>query len=124
MEWKMSFLHTMTGPDFLGLYFVWFLITWIGMLLVRHRVCDNWLTTLTGLALFEGLGVARYFVGTAHGMEKWDFMFIMMFVGALFFAIRAEHLKQGSNGGWSSCGGGGGCGGGGCGGGGCGGCGG
>ena len=124
MEWKVSFLHTMAGPEFLGLYFIWFLITWIAMLFVRHRLSDTWFTSMAGLALFEGLGLARYFVGKAHGLERWEFLFLMMLVGALFFLVRAEHLKQGSSTGWggSSCGGGG-CGGGGCGGGGCGGCG-
>lgn len=120
----MSFLETMQGPDFLVLYLVWFGLTWIGMLVVRHKITDTPWTSLGGMLAFEGLGVARFLVGSAHGMHKWDFLFMMMGVGALFFVLRAEHFKSGSDGGWGvgSCGGGG-CGGGGCGGGGCGGCG-
>jgi hypothetical protein len=117
----MNFLYTMTGPSFLGLYCIWFLVTWIGTLFVR-RVSDTVLTSLGGLALYEGLGLVRYFVGKSHGLEKWNNLFLMMIIGALFFVVRSEHLNQGSNSGWGGCGGGG-CGGGGCGGGGCGGCG-
>lgn len=120
----MSFLHTMSGPDFLQLYFGWFLVTWIGMLIVRHRISDSSLTSLGGLILFEALGAARYLDGAAHGMTKWSFLGLMMVIGGFFFVLRAENFSQGSSSGCggSSCGGGG-CGGGGCGGGGCGGCG-
>ena len=117
----MSFLHTMAGPDFLGLYLVWFLFTWLSMLTVRHKLLDSPITTVTGLGLFEGLGVARYVVGNQYGMHKWDYLIGMMLVGALFFLVRSEHMNNGSTGSGGSCGGG--CGGGGCGGGGCGGCG-
>ena len=119
----MSFLHTMSGPDFLKLYFGWFLVTWIGMLIVRHRISDTSLTSVGGLFLFEALGAARYFAGKAYGMEKWTFLEIMMIVGGFFFILRAENFNQGSSSGCGSTTGGGGCGGGGCGGGGCGGCG-
>jgi len=119
----VSFLHTMSGPDFLKLYFGWFLVTWIGMLIVRHRISDTSLTSVGGLFLFEALGAARYFAGKAHGMEKWTFLEIMMIVGGFFFILRAENFNQGSSSGCGSTTGGGGCGGGGCGGGGCGGCG-
>ena len=114
----------MTGPEFLFLYIVWFLTTWLGMLIIRHRVADTWATTLTGLVCFEAVGVARYIIGSAQGMHKWEFLFLIMGVGALFFVVRAENFSNGSGGSWTSSGcGGGGCGGGGCGGGGCGGCG-
>jgi hypothetical protein len=122
MAHPMNFLETMRGPEFLALYFVWFILTWGCMLLVRHKVVDCIWTSLGGLALFEGLGVTRYIVGEAHGMHKWDFLFAMMFIGALFFLARTDSFTSGSGSGWGSCGGGG-CGGGGCGGGGCGGCG-
>src|SRR5437899_457443 len=112
----------MPGPDFLGLYLVWLLVTWVGMLIVRHHVADTWATSLGGLLLFEGLGAVRYFLGSAHGMHNWEFMSIMMVVGVFFFILRADNFSNGSGSGWGSCGGGG-CGGGGCGGGGCGGCG-
>ena len=118
----MNFLETMRGPEFLAVYGGWFVVTWIGMLIVRHKVSDGWWTTLGGLLAFESVGFARYLIGTAHGLHKWDFLFLMMIVGALFFLARTDHFSSGSNGSWSSCGGGG-CGGGGCGGGGCGGCG-
>ena len=118
----MSFLHTMPGPDFLALYVFWFLFTWIGMLIFRHKVLDSPITTITGFGLFEGLGVARYIVGSEYGMHNWDHLIAMMVVGAVFFVVRSEHMKTGSSGSGGSCGGGG-CGGGGCGGGGCGGCG-
>jgi hypothetical protein len=119
----MNFLETMRGPAFLGLYFGWFILTWGGMLLVRHKVADSVWTSLGGLVLFESVGVTRYLVGEAHGLHKWGFLFAMMIIGALFFLARTDSVRSGS-GGWggSSCGGGG-CGGGGCGGGGCGGCG-
>jgi uncharacterized membrane protein YgcG len=118
----MRFLETMRGPDFLVLYLVWFALTWIGMLVVRHRLSNTMWTSLGGLLVFEGLGAARYLVGEAHGMHNWDFLFMMMGIGALFFVMRAQ--KSGSDGGSGIGGcGGGGCGGGGCGGGGCGGCG-
>lgn len=120
----MSFLKTMQGPDFLVLYLVWFGLTWISMLVLRHKVSDTLLTSLSGLLAFEGLGVARFLVGSANGMHKWDFLFLMMGVGALFFVLRAENFESGSDGGSGvDSFGGGGCGGGGCGGGGCGGCG-
>src|SRR5262249_37020441 len=100
-------------------YAGWFLVTWIAMLIVRHRVADTTTTTVIGLVCFEAVGVAGYIIGTAQGMHKWDFMFAMMIIGGLFFLVRAENLSSGSGG--AGCGGG--CGGGGCGGGGCGGCG-
>src|SRR5262245_12946992 len=75
------FLYTMPGPDFLLLYLVWFLVLWVTVLLVRHAGFDTPLTTIGGLLAFEGLGAARYFVGSAHGMHKWTFLFLMMIVG-------------------------------------------
>jgi hypothetical protein len=118
----MNFLGTMPGPEFLGVYLGWFALTWFGMLFVRHKVADTVWTTLGGWMCFEGLGIARFLIGRAHGMHNWEFLFGMMAIGTFFFLLRAEHLKGGSDGSWFSCGGGG-CGGGGCGGGGCGGCG-
>ena len=120
----MTFLETMRGDKFLVLYLVWLVVTWIGMLIVRHKVSDSIWTSGGGLFAFESLGVVRYYIGRAHGMHNWDYLFMMMGIGALFFLLRAENFKSGSDGGWgyTSCGGGG-CGGGGCGGGGCGGCG-
>jgi len=116
----MSFLHTMNVPDFLTLYFVWFLVLWIAVLVVRKAGHDTPFTSVCGILLFEGLGAARYIDGSAHGLHRWDILFVMMAFGWLPFVLRARHFDQGGSG---SCSGGGGCGGGGCGGGGCGGCG-
>ena len=121
-------LDTMKGPDFLKLYFVWFLATWIGVLMLRKHGFDTPSTTIVGVVLFEALGVGRYLLGSAHGMHNWLFLFLMMGGGMFFFVLRAHHFDQSGGGGWSGCSSGGGCGssscgGGGCGGGGCGGCG-
>ena len=120
----MNFLETMRGEKFLLFYFFWFILTWFGMLTVRYKVSDTIWTSLGGLLAFESVGAARYLIGSAQGMHKWEFLIMMMGFGALFFLARSENSASGSNGSWggSSCGGGG-CGGGGCGGGGCGGCG-
>ena len=131
------FLHTLRGPDFLLLFWVWFLVTFCSVLLWRWRVADSPLVSLIGLLGFEALGVARMIDGSAHGLHKWGFLILMMVAGGIAFFIRAKHFKTGggdgncSGGSWwssgcssgsSGCGssGGGGCGGGG---GGCGGCG-
>ena len=126
-----NFLHTLRGPDFLLLFWVWFLVTFGGTLLLRWRGRDTPLTTILGLLCFEALGVARMIDGSAHGLHKWEFLILMMVIGGICFFIRANNFQFGggngscSGGSWwssgSSCsGGGGGCGGGG---GGCGGCG-
>jgi hypothetical protein len=126
-----SFLHTMRGPDFLLLYFVWFIVTFGGVLLLRWNGHDSPLTTVAGLLLYELLGVLRIISGSAHGMHKWEFLILMMVIGAVVFVVRIKlNQSSGDGGHWwssssggSSCssgGGGAGCGGGG---GGCGGCG-
>ena len=122
----LRFLHTMRGPDFLVLYAVWFVILFAAVLILRHTGFDNGFTTLGGLTLFLGLGIARIAVGTAHGMHNWSYLIMMMIFGAIFFLARLEQVSgsdSSSNSWWSSCSTGGGCGSGGCGGGGCGGCG-
>jgi hypothetical protein len=134
----LDFLHTMKGPDFLGLFFVWFLVTFLTVVTLRAAGYDDYRVTAAGLACFEALGVARIVVGSFHGMGKWGFLIAMMGIGALCFFIRAKHFEgtgggSGDGGGgdtggtwWSSdSGGSGSSGGGGCGGGGsgCGGCG-
>ena len=120
----MDFLETMRGHPFLLVYLGWFLVTWIGMLVVRYKVADTIWTSIGGLLAFESLGGVRYLIGSADGMHQWEFMFMMMIIGGVFFLARVDNSASGSNGGWSGSGcGGGGCGGGGCGGGGCGGCG-
>jgi uncharacterized membrane protein YgcG len=123
-----DFLHTMRGPDFLLLYFIWFIVTFGTVLLFRWRGKDTPLVTLGGLACYELLGLVRIIVGSMHGMQKWDFLILMMVIGGVIFLIRASfNQSNGDGGSWwssncssgSSCGGGGGCGSGG----GCGGCG-
>ncbi|HEY5704112.1 MAG TPA: hypothetical protein VIS96_00895 [Terrimicrobiaceae bacterium] len=115
-----DFLGTMKGPEFVALYVVWFLLLFGAVLLLRRWGFDTRVTTLTGFVLFEGLGVARYLIGSANGMQNWGFMAPMMIVGGVMFFTRGSS----SNGGALSSDSGGGCGSdGGCGGGGCGGCG-
>jgi hypothetical protein len=121
-----EFLQTLPGPEFLAVYLVWFGLTFGTVLALRAKGYDNALTTLGGLALFLGLGVVRIAVGSAHGLESWNYLILMMALGTVCFFARARKVSSGdssSGSGWSSCSTGGGCGGAGCGGGGCGGCG-
>ncbi len=122
-----DFLPTIKGPDFLFLYALWFAALFVAVLMLRSAGHDTPLVSGVGLALFEGLGVARYLVGSAQGMHRWEYLGVMMLVGGSCFVLRVESFKgSGGSGGScgggsiSSCSGGGGCGGGG---GGCGGCG-
>src|SRR5262245_38711294 len=109
-----SFLHTMKGPDFLWLFVCWFALSFATVLILRWRGQDTPFTTAGGILCFEALGVVRIIVGSAHGMHKWDYLILMMIVGAIAFLIRAEHFKGSGKSGssWWSCGDGG-CGGGG-----------
>lgn len=123
-----DFLHTMRGPEFLFVYAFWFAAVFVVVLALRKMGHDTPIVSGLGLVAFELLGVTRYLVGSAHGMHRWDMLWMMMFVGGCCFVFRAESFNGsgrsgGSCGGGfsiSSCSGGGGCGGGG---GGCGGCG-
>lgn len=128
----MEFLGTMSGPDFLVLFLVWFAFTYGAVLVCRAGGMDSPMLTLGGIALFEALAVVRFIAGIQHGMHRWNIMFIMMIVGGIIFAIRKGDIHSagggsagagssgcGSSGSSSSCGGGGSS----CGGGGCGGCG-
>lgn len=126
-------LETLRGPEFLLVYGFWFLACWSGLLFLRSCGFDRPLTTVLVLSAFEALGIARFLIGSAAGLHRWTFLFLMMGIGALFFLIRVRRsdgqIRGTSNSTSSSSfvdssiGGGGGCGGGGCGGGGCGGCG-
>ena len=109
-----SFLHTMKGPEFLGLFAGWFAVTFVTVLILRSCGRDTPLTTIVGLGCFELLGVARILVGSARGMHRWEFLFVMMVFGGVVFFLRAEHFESSRGLGGSSTG----CGGGGCGGGG------
>jgi uncharacterized membrane protein YgcG len=123
-----DFLQNMPGEEFLVFYGLWLLALWVTVLILRSKGLDTALLTVSAIASFEIPGIIRYFVGSAHGMHKWGFMFIMMVAGTLAFILRAHHFDNMGGGGWSSgcsscsSSGGGGCGSG-CGGGGCGGCG-
>jgi hypothetical protein len=123
-------LETLRGPEFLVVYAVWFFVCWSGLLFLRSCGLDRPLTTILALALFEALGLARFLIGSAMGLHRWTFLFLMMGIGALFFLTRARRADGGTRDTSSATSsfvdssvGGGGCGGGGCGGGGCGGCG-
>src|SRR5690242_702365 len=89
-----DFFHTMKGEDFLLLYAVWLLVLWAGVLLLRFGGKDHPVTTLTGWALFEGMGGLRYLIGSAHGMQRWEFLVLMMIFGSLFFIVRAHHFEN------------------------------
>jgi hypothetical protein len=115
-----DFLGTMKGPEFLVLYFVWFLLLFGAVFLLRRWGFDTPWTTRIGVLLFEALGIARFVIGSAQGMHMWAIMFTMMALGPFAFWVRGGD----SNGGGFHFDVGGGCGSdGGCGGGGCGGCG-
>ena len=115
MNCVLAIFNFINGPDFLVCYVVWFLVTWIGMLICRSKGHDTPMTTAIGLALFELVGLFRMWEGTAHGMHKWNGLVTMMTFGAFFFILRASSSGDGSDGGgfWSSCSGSSGCGGGG-----------
>jgi hypothetical protein len=125
-----DFLHTMKGPDFLWLFVGWFVAVRLTVAGLRAGGFDTAATTFLGLLCFEALGFARIVVGSSHGLHKWEFLYLLMFVGGVIFFVRARHLNSDtSDREWFSSSGsscssgsssGGGCGGGG---GGCGGCG-
>ena len=121
----IHWLRVMEGPEFLVVFSVWFLLTWVLVLVLRQHGFDTPLLNVGGFALFEALGIARYVLSEPAGMEDWGFMVLMMLFGGLCFFLRARHFKQGGkDSGSSGCFSAGGCGSGGsCGGGGCGGCG-
>src|SRR5579862_9459788 len=118
-------LEFIKGPEFLAIYGAWWLIVFIGVLLLRRKGYEHGVTAAWGLAMFLGVGLFRIVDGESHGMHRWGFLVLMMFVGAVLLSVRAESGGDGTSWGGSgcssSCGGGGGSGGG-CGGG-CGGCG-
>ncbi|HEV8541368.1 MAG TPA: hypothetical protein VGR78_03160, partial [Verrucomicrobiae bacterium] len=49
-------LLTIKGPEFLGLYFGWFVLTFSTVLLLRKKLADSPLVTVGGLLAFELLG--------------------------------------------------------------------
>ena len=113
----LDFLRTMTGPEFLVLYFVWFVLVFGAVLLLRRWGFDNPVTTVVGLVVFAGLGIARYAIGSEAGMKSWDGLITMTILGSVVFVTRWGDSNGGglsSDGG--GCGSGAGCGGGGCGG--------
>jgi uncharacterized membrane protein YgcG len=118
---SFDFLRTMTGPEFLVLFLVWFLLLFGAVLLLRRWGFDTPLTTFTGFALFESLGLARFVIGSTNDMHNWEYLLIMMPLGGVIFFARGANSSGGgfdgdSEGGCGSDGGGGGGGCGGCGG--------
>jgi uncharacterized membrane protein YgcG len=135
-----DFLGTMKGPEFLGLFIFWFFLMWGSLLFLRYRGFDTPVVTVGCLLIFEGLGVARIWIGSEAELHHWTILIVMMFIGPWFFVIRLEQLQEfarnsrnnnnscsagggcsssgssGGSGSGSGCGGGGSCGGGGCGG--------
>jgi len=109
-----DFLPALSGPDFLLLYFVWFVVMYGTVLLFRWSGKDTPMVTLCGIAGYELLGVLRIIIGSLYGKENWGFLILMMVIGGIIFLLRASHLQSnGDGGGWwnSSCSGGSGCGG-------------
>lgn len=121
-----DFLHTIRGPAFLILFFAWLLAILGVVWSFRGTGKDTPLVTLIGLLCFEGLGVARFIVGSAHGMHRWGGLIFFMMIGAILILVRGVHFEKSTgscssgtscSSGGSSCSSGGGCGrGGGCGG--------
>jgi uncharacterized membrane protein YgcG len=104
-----GFLYTMRGPDFLWLYFVWFIVSFGVVLLTRWRGNDSPWVTAFGVLAYEGLGLLRIVVGSMHDLHRWTFLILMMILGGLIFFIRVEFTRSGGDGGtwWgSSCSGG------------------
>lgn len=115
----------MSGPEFLIFYMLWFLLVFVVVLFLRYLGYDKPIITISGLALFLGVGVARWVLGSSEGLHKWFGLAAMMFFGTILFLIRFQSSGGGPEGGSgcsscssgsSGCGGGGSCGGGGCGG--------
>lgn len=97
----MEMLGTLRGPEFLILFFGWFVVTRLGVGLCRSAGWDSPLVTLGGIALFEALGVLRFLAEIEHGMHRWGFLAAMMVLGPIFFAVRGEG-SSGGGGFWDS----------------------
>ncbi len=123
------------GPEFLLLYGGLGVLVFIVQLIVRHTWDNRFSVSVMALVIYWSAGITRYLTGYyLHYMRKWDYLIILMGVGAIAQFLRASMFEgmgagSGSNSGgfWmsncstecgSSCGSscGGGCGGGGCGG--------
>jgi len=113
-----SYIAPLNGPDFLFFYFFLFIGIWLSTAFMRKIWEDSVHVTLIALFIFEYVGLIRYLDASAAGMHKFNFMFIMMAVGAVLLFTRYDH-SSGND--WSDssscgsscsgCGGGGGCGG-------------
>jgi len=113
-----DFLWTMKGPEFLVLYFVWFLLLYGAVFFLRRWGLDTRVTTYAGLIPFVAVGVARFYLGSGQGMENFGGLVAMMVLGYVAFHVRRSDSDRGGfyfEGG-GGCGSDGGCGGGGCGG--------
>lgn len=113
-----SYIAPLNGPDFLFFYFFLFIGIWLSTAVMRKIWEDSMHVTLIALLLFEGIGLIRFFDASAAGMHKFNFMFIMMAIGAVLLFSRYDHSgssnwsdSSGCSSSCSGCGGGGGCGG-------------
>ncbi len=129
----LPWASALRGPGFLGFYAVTWLALFLGQILLRKPWPDATSLRVVAFLVFEGIGLARFFLASEVGMTRFGYMLLMMLIGGfVFFIDKVEGARGGGKGGkdepffiWSGCGGasaGCGGGGGGCGGGGCGGC--
>ncbi len=96
------------GPGFLVYYSVFFLFLWAAVIFIRNYLDDHPHVTLIGLAIFEGIGIIRYFDASAVGMKNFGMLLMMMVIGGLLLFLRSEHINNRGDS-WSSTDAGGGC---------------
>lgn len=125
--WPLDFFHRVKGPEFLIGYGIWFALLFGISRCWRKDGGPHPVASGACWLLFVVVGVIRIYVGSTHGMHKWELLILMMILGSMLFFARFDNTggSSGSSSTWGSCSGsscssGGGCGGGG---GGCGGCG-
>ena len=126
--WMHNFGKTLDGPTFLFYYLLFYGITCAAVFFVKKLWIQSVFISFIGGSIYALVGFERIRYGTELGMEKFDFLYTMIFLGAflLIMAHFSSHeTTRGSSdsggffgfGGCSSCSScGGGCGGGGCGG--------
>jgi uncharacterized membrane protein YgcG len=109
-------LRTTTGPDWLAIQFVCFLVTFFPVLVLRLLGRAQPWMTYVALGIFEGVGAARMIVGHWYGLHKWNDLLLILILGGVVFFLRAVHFtseggdsSSGCSSGGGGCGGGGGC---------------
>ncbi|MSU36083.1 MAG: hypothetical protein EXS36_13470 [Pedosphaera sp.] len=96
-----SFLHTLNGPEFLGLFAAWFALTFVTVLILRKLGRDTPLTSIIGLSCFELLGMLGIIIGSAHGLHTWEYLILMMVLGGVAFLLRVDFKSSAdSSGSW------------------------